>query len=152
MAAYARGQSDASAANIEHDYKITPKMVCVLVRREHGLMTNVAKALKVPYTTMLRYAKQRPEVQDAVTTAREAMGDVAEKKLFELIRAGDVRCLLYYLSTVHRGRGYGLRPGEGPFDPDGAGKRSMHVDTINIISVPSGKFLSEPKQPVVIEQ
>jgi len=129
---------------------VTPAKVASVIRREHGLMTNVSKHFGIPYTTMLRYVKHRPECQEAVTSAREAMGDVAEKKLFELIRGGDVRCLLYYLSTVHRNRGYGLRPGESPFDPDGGGKRPVFVDTVNIVAVPSGQFLPVP--PKVIEQ
>lgn len=136
-----------SALQIEKRFCITATQVSNVIRREYGLLANTSKALKIPLSTLKRYIKARPQCAEAAIEAREKMGDIAEQKLFELIKNGDVRCLLYYLSTVHRNRGYGLRPGENPFSPQE--NRPVHVETINIVAVPEGQFIPKPQPPAI---
>ena len=65
------------------------------------------------------------------------MGDFAESKLFQLIEKADVRAIQFYLSSVHRKRGYGLQPGEALQ----VGDTNLTIQNVKIISVPSGQFL-----------
>jgi hypothetical protein len=141
----------ARLAKSERKYKLTPGKVCTTILKERGLLTQVCRLLKTPRNTLVRYIERTPECVEALEHARSAMGDKAEAKLFELIEAGDVRCILYYLSTVHRARGYGLdRNGNGTNGGDnGGGGTPVFVETVNIVGIPSGTFL--PKEAPVIE-
>jgi len=127
---------------VEQRHDITPQKVNAMIAKERGLLTQVCRSLKIPRTTLTRYIEKHEECLDALETARDAMGDLAERKLYEAIEAGDVRCILFYLSTVQRHRGYSLRPEDQTADNSGRGP--VFVDTVNIIGVPSGTFL--PKE------
>jgi hypothetical protein len=128
----------------EERHDITPQKVAVMILKERGLLTQVVRSLKVPRSTLLRYIEKHDVCVEALSHARDAMGDKAEAKLFELIDQGDVRCILYYLSTVHRHRGYGLNRADMPDDNGGSGGRPVFVETVNVIGIPSGTFL--PKE------
>jgi hypothetical protein len=123
---------------IEERFGFTPDQLIPAIAEEHGLLSNICKRFKVPPSSLQRYLKLNEACGQAMRDAREAMGDVAEKKLFDLIVEGDVRCILYYLSTVHRHRGYGLRSGDDPFNEQ---SRPVFVETVNVVAVPSGTFL-----------
>lgn len=115
--------------------------------QEFGLLTPVARKTGIPLSTLQRYVKDRPLCQDAVYAAKEAMGDTAERKLYNRIRRGDIRCLLYYLSTVHASRGYGLGKAQLQGDP-----QPMQIGSINIIAVPPGHFLPADDKPTIEHQ
>jgi hypothetical protein len=131
-----------NTAKIEKRYHVTPHLVSTLLLKNRGLINAVSRALKIPRQTLVRYIDKHEECLEALHTSRDAMGDVAEGKLFQAIEAGDVRCILYYLSTVHRQRGYGLRQ-EDVVNQSG-GNGPVFVETVNIVGVPSGTYL--PKE------
>lgn len=113
--------------------------VCRLLAEERGMLTYVAQRLGISRFALRSFIDQSGPCAKALYDAREAMGDVAEKKLFEMIEAGDVRCIMYYLSTAQRHRGYGVKRAEdAPF-----GEAKQVVNTVNIVSIPSGQFLSK---------
>jgi hypothetical protein len=139
-------QEEIAARNLEKveaRHGITPHKVATMILKERGLLTQVVRSLKIPRSTLLRYIEKHDVCVEALSHARDAMGDKAERKLFEAIDAGDVRCILYYLSTVHRHRGYGLNRADMP-DDNGGGSRPVFVETVNVIGIPSGTFL--PKE------
>jgi hypothetical protein len=137
-------------ARTEKKYKVKPHKVVAALIREHGLIGPAATVLNMPRTTLMRYVEQYEVCREALAHAREGMGDHAESKLFELIDQGDVRCILYYLSTVHRARGYGLNNSDDPMRHASGGP--TFVETVNIIGVPPGTFLpSEQPEPPLIE-
>jgi hypothetical protein len=79
--------------------------------------------------------------------ARDGLGDLAEKKLYDLIEAGDYRAIVFYLSTMCRDRGYTLPKGAAL--ESNVTNNNLIVDTVNIVSVPSGRFLTaEDMSPV----
>jgi hypothetical protein len=133
----------------EQRLKIKPKKVRDEIIKQRGLISEVAKALKVPYATLMRYIDKHKDCVDTLAEARSRMGDVAESKLFDRIENGDVRCLLYYLSTVHRNRGYGLSAGDRLYDPGDS--NPVFVDTVNIVGIPSGTFLPKEPDPKLID-
>jgi len=136
-------------ARTEARLDLTPAKLNAVIAKEHGLLTQICRTLKVARTTMQRYIEKHPECQEALQHARDAMGDVAEHKLFDLIKQGDVRCLLFYLSTAQKHRGYAMGAGTNQaVDPDG-GHGPVYVETVNIVGVPSGTFL--PREATVID-
>jgi len=71
-----------------------------------GLLTMAARKAGVSYTTVKRYATEFPTVKEAVQEAKESMVDFTEGKLFEKISKGDTACIIFYLKTQGKGRGY----------------------------------------------
>ena len=130
-------------ARLETKLKIDPAKVSAMIAKEHGLLTQICRSLKVSRATLMRYIEKDDGLVEALTHAREAMGDTAERKLFDAIEAGDVRCILYYLSTVHRHRGYGMNNADAASNND-IGRGPVFVETVNIVGIPSGTFL--PKE------
>jgi hypothetical protein len=143
---------EQNLAKLEKRHNITPHLVSTMILKQRGTLTNVARALKIPRATLQRYIDKHAECLYALDHAREAMGDKAEMKLFEAIDAGDTKCILFYLSTVHRHRGYSLRPDLEPENNGGRGP--VYVETVNIVGVPSGTYLPKEiaqKDNMVIE-
>ena len=141
-------------AKTEKRLNLTPQKLNEVIAKEHGLMTYVCRTLKIPKTTMQRYIDKHPECQEALQQARDAMGDKAERKLYDLIDQGDVRCLLFYLSTAQRHRGYALGNGYNPAEAATDARGPVFVETVNIVGIPSGTFLPKEvagKDNMVIE-
>jgi len=124
---------------LEKRHNINPQLVVAMIHKQRGLLRQICRSLKVPRTTLQRYIDKHDECFEAKEQAKAAMGDLAESKLFEAIEAGDTRCILFYLSTVHRHRGYAIRP-----DNDAGERGPVFVDTVNIVGIPSGTFLPKP--------
>jgi hypothetical protein len=126
-------------ARQEATHGLTPQKVCEAIAAEHGMISHIALRLGVSVAHLRVYLGKSSVCAKALLEAREAMGDVAERKLYDLIAAGDVRCIIYYLSTVHKRRGYGLKnTEEAQF-----GEAKQIVNTVNIVAIPSGQFLSK---------
>jgi len=86
-----------------------------------GLLTVAAKNSGISYTTVNRYVHDFPSVAQAVHEAKERMLDFAEGKLYEKIKGGDNTCIIFYLKTQGKARGYIERhevsgEGGGPVD------------------------------------
>jgi hypothetical protein len=140
---------ERNLAKLEKRHRINPAMVTQMILKERGLLTQICRSLKIPRTTLKHYIEKHDECAEALVQAREAMGDKAEKKLFQLIDQGDVRCLLYYLSTVHAARGYGINRAAAAAAGNDIDGRPVYVETVNIIGIPSGTFL--PKETATRE-
>jgi len=76
------------------------------ITQSRGLLTHAADALGCSRMTIYNYAKEYPEVQAAIDSARDRMTDVAEGKLFQKISEGDNTALIFYLKTQGKKRGY----------------------------------------------
>lgn len=111
--------------------------VTAALTENRGMLQHAAETLRVTRRSLREFVERNDACAAVLFEAREAMGDVAERKLFEKIEAGDVRCIMYYLSTVHRNRGYGMRKDESsPF-----GANPVFVETVNVVAVPRGQFV-----------
>jgi len=71
-----------------------------------GLLTLAARKAGVSYRTLNRYANEFPSVREAVEEAKESMVDFAEGKLFDKISKGNTACIIFYLKTQGKSRGY----------------------------------------------
>lgn len=84
----------------------TAQRIITALKENKGLLTTAARKAGVSYTTVKRYAAEFPSVKDAVLEAKESMIDFTESKLFEKISRGDTACIIFYLKTQGKGRGY----------------------------------------------
>ncbi len=72
----------------------------------HGLKAKAAEKLKCSPSTISKFLKKHPKVEETIEKAVEAMLDTAEGKLFKHIEEGNIPALLFYLKCKGKGRGY----------------------------------------------
>ncbi len=89
--------------------KILVKDVEPLVKECQGNIAAVARKLKVSWSTVDRRVKESKSLQMAVKEAREASLDLAESKLEEKIREGNLTAIIFKLKTQGADRGYSQR-------------------------------------------
>jgi hypothetical protein len=114
----------------------TEKQVLAALRKEKCLVVNAARRLGVHRNTMLNYAREYPSVRKAIDEyrlslkdAREALADLAEEKLFELVSDGDREAMYYVLNKLGWGRGY-AQPKDAKL-PEGFAVESWTVTVVN---------------------
>ena len=88
--------------------------VCEVIREEHGLISPAAARLGVTRTVLCYFVRTRQKCVTALKEARDALGDKAEQRLYNLIEAGDYRAIVFYLTTMCKDRGYVLPRGSPP--------------------------------------
>jgi len=86
--------------------RYTPAQVAAAIVECKGMVTMAARRLGCNRMTVARYAKKYASVREALTDAREEMGDVAELALYRSIQEGEGWAIAFYLSTQCKSRGY----------------------------------------------
>lgn len=71
-----------------------------------GVMTAACEMAGYNRSVVWEWRKADPEFEKALAECLEVRKDFAESKLFEKIKNGDTACLLFYLKTQCRDRGY----------------------------------------------
>ena len=72
-----------------------------------GVISDAARMLGLKSSTGLRKRiKKNPILNEILDIAREDMMDLAESKLYDAIKKGDLRAVFFYLKGPARGRGY----------------------------------------------
>ncbi len=84
----------------------TAARIIKAIQESSGLLTLAAKKADVGYRTILRYVAEFPTVKEAAQEAHERMVDFTESKLYEKIKLGDTACMIFYLKTQAKHRGY----------------------------------------------
>ena len=106
------------------------------LKETSGLLTMAAAKSGIGYRTVCRYVAEYPSVKEAAQDAKEAMLDFAEGKLYQKIKAGDNTCIIFYLKTQGKARGYIERQevtGEG-------GSAVKHEVSIKVVSEEAKKL------------
>jgi hypothetical protein len=116
---------------------LTAPAVIAALKKERGILAYAALSLGVSRSVLYTYIQGNSACARVFADERESMGDVAERKLHELVEQGDVNCVKFLLSTVHGARGYASKSAEQPSGD------SNRVLTVNVIAIPSGQFLSK---------
>ena len=88
--------------------KLTSDQVAEAITAMHGLMGPTAEQLGVTRTVLRHFVQRHPTCARALKDARDALGDLAEQRLFDQIEAGELRAITFYLSTMCKDRGYAL--------------------------------------------
>lgn len=76
------------------------------IYQAHGKIFGAARLIGCSHNTIREYAKQYPEVQEAIEAARGARVDVAEDKLAEAVDRSEPWAIALTLKTVGKDRGY----------------------------------------------
>lgn len=85
---------------------VTIQQMIEAADKQKGLVSLMAKTLRVDPSTISRYRKRYPTLERAIQDARSAMLDFTEGKLFENIREGKEASIFFYLKTQGKERGY----------------------------------------------
>lgn len=108
------------------------------IRESNGLLTLAAAKSGLGYRTVCRYVAEFPSVKEAAQDAHERMLDFAEGKLYEKIKGGDNACIIFYLKTQGKARGYIERQ-----EIAGAGGGPVQVETKITVVSETAKNLTE---------
>jgi len=84
----------------------TAARIIKAITESSGLLTLAAAKSGIGYRTIVRYVAEFPSVKAAAQDAHERMLDFAEGKLYEKIKSGDNACIIFYLKTQAKSRGY----------------------------------------------
>ena len=86
--------------------ELTCQRIIKALGETNGLLTLAARRAGVSYRTVNRYANDFPSVQEAVQLAKESIVDLAEGQLYKKIVKGDTACIIFFLKTKGKTRGY----------------------------------------------
>lgn len=74
-----------------------------------GIRAAAARTLKVSRTTLWRYIGRHPALQDYLAEIDEEVLDLAEGKVLQAVRAGDMKTVMWFLECKGKDRGYTRR-------------------------------------------
>jgi hypothetical protein len=86
--------------------KYSPDEVIAALRASGGIRSIAASKLNCSRSTVTNYVDRYPQIAEALEDIEEGLLDLAEAKFIEHIEAGEKTCLLFYLSTKGKHRGY----------------------------------------------
>ena len=89
-----------------HKKPTTKAEVIEALRATNGLVSHAARALNISDIALYARLKKNPDIAEELKRIREANLDVAESKLFELIRQGNLGAVIFYLKCIGKHRGY----------------------------------------------
>jgi hypothetical protein len=73
--------------------------------KSYGNISIVAKSFDVARTTVMNWIKE-DGIDDVVQHARDGLLDLAENKIAQKIAEGDTACIIFFLKTQGKKRGY----------------------------------------------
>ena len=97
--------------------KYSAKEIELALRESAGLQYIAATKLKCAPSTVTNYVKRNKHLQRVIEECREGVLDLAEGKILEKIRDGDIAAIIFFLKTKGKNRGYIERPDSN--NPDG---------------------------------
>lgn len=87
--------------------RLTPKRIIEALGKSKGMVSVAARQIGCSRQTIYNYAKEHPEVQDAIEDEREMMLDLTELSLYRQIQNGEGWAVQFMLRTQGKKRGYG---------------------------------------------
>lgn len=85
---------------------VTNAQLADAIQKTAGMLGDVARAVGIKRQTLHARVKRSPALQELLAEAREETLDLAESKLVEAIRGGNLGAICFYLRTQGRSRGY----------------------------------------------
>lgn len=116
------------------------------IHKNRGLLTYVAQDLGVRKSHVRAFINRKTSLMTELNEARESFLDVAEKKLFEKIEAGEHWAIVYYLSTQGKSRGY-ISPNSKTGNIGDT--NNITVTTFNIVSAQAGEHVDLDRSVVI---
>jgi len=82
------------------------KMLIEAMEKCHGIVSDACKSVGVSRVTYYEYYKNDVKFKKSIDEIEGTVLDFVENKLFEKIDKGDVTCIIFYLKTKGKNRGY----------------------------------------------
>lgn len=86
--------------------KFSAKEIEHALRESAGLQYIAAQKLKCAPSTVTNYVKRNKHLQRVVEECQQGVLDLAEGKILEKIRDGDIAAIIFFLKTKGKNRGY----------------------------------------------
>ena len=95
------------ADKVDNDYmKMTDQEIEAALAYTGGLVSTAAKRLGVTRQAVQFRLAGNPDLRDFLEEVREANLDFAEERLLDRIRDGHPQCIIFFLRTLGKNRGY----------------------------------------------
>ncbi len=134
-------------------YKRRPKrlldLVCAALLANKGLVVPTAKAIGMDPSNLRRYIQAHPKAAEAEADGRGLLAPYAESKLLEAVDAGAPWAVTLLITSLGKKLGYGLEKGSTLNVGD---TNNVTITTVNIQSVPSGRFVEKPDVTKLIDR
>ena len=91
---------------MERKKKITNEQLIETLYKNGGLYAHAAKQLGISKQAIHKRIKNDPQIAEAYEDACEETLDLAEHELIKLIKAGNIRAIIFYLKMKGKKRGY----------------------------------------------
>lgn len=85
------------------------KRIEAAIQKSCGLKIDICKIAKISRTTLYKKCLQYPKLESMIKEKQEETLDIAESKLLELIKQGNITAIIFFLKTQGKGRGYSER-------------------------------------------
>lgn len=72
----------------------------------HGIVSDACKSVNVSRVTYYKYYKEDEDFKIAIDEIEGTVLDFVEGELFRKIKTGDTACIIFYLKTKGKNRGY----------------------------------------------
>ena len=86
--------------------KVTKDQLSLAIAEGKGIVTAICQRLNISRWAFYKRIKNNPDLVVELRTAREELADVAELKLWEKLKEGDIRAILFTLKTIGKDRGF----------------------------------------------
>lgn len=86
--------------------RLTNKQIVEAYQKKGCNISSACIALKIARKTFYDRRKKNKKLDEALTEIEESLLDFAESKLLEKVQEGDNTCLIFYLKTKGKDRGY----------------------------------------------
>ena len=113
--------------------KITSEQIVEVYLKKGCNVSATCTALGIARKTFYEWKNERPELSEKISDADEALIDFTESKLMYNIEQGDNTCIIFFLKTKGRKRGYIERTESHVTTIDDAGKETG----INVAQLPT---------------
>ena len=113
--------------------KITSEQIVEVYLKKGCNVSATCTALGIARKTFYEWKNERPELSEKISDADEALIDFTESKLMNNIEQGDNTCIIFFLKTKGRKRGYIERMESQVTTIDDAGKETG----INVAQLPT---------------
>lgn len=82
------------------------KQIIDIYKKKGTNVSATCEALNISRKTFYDWKKTKPKLKEAIDEVDESMLDFAESKLMKKIHDDDTVCIIFYLKTKGRNRGY----------------------------------------------
>lgn len=82
------------------------KALIKAMEQYHGIVSDACKSVGCSRITYYSYYNNDPEFKKEIDEIEGTVLDFVESKLFDKIEKGDVTCIIFYLKTKGKNRGY----------------------------------------------